>query len=52
MADLGMYGGRIDWSKVPGAAVSIDYRAWLGFGMSVLRGVASGAGAVVAAAAW
>lgn len=43
------YRGRKDWSKVPRAAVSIGDRAWLGFGVSVLKGVTIGAGAVVAA---
>lgn len=38
-----------DWSKVPMAPVIISDKAWLGFDVTVLKGVTIGEGAVVAA---
>jgi galactoside O-acetyltransferase len=43
--------GRKDWSNVPHAPVVIADKAWIGFNVSVLKGVTIGEGAVVAACA-
>ncbi|MGX0964194.1 acetyltransferase-like isoleucine patch superfamily enzyme [Bradyrhizobium japonicum] len=41
--------GHKDWSHVPTAPVVIADRAWIGFNVTVLKGVTIGEGAVVAA---
>jgi galactoside O-acetyltransferase len=41
--------GRKDWTHVPVAPVTIQNKAWIGFGVSILKGVTIGEGAVVAA---
>jgi galactoside O-acetyltransferase len=41
--------GRKDWSGIPHAPVVIADKAWLGFKVTVLKGVTIGEGAVVAA---
>lgn len=43
------YRGIKDWSHVPMAPVVIGDKAWLGFNVSLLKGVTIGEGAVVAA---
>jgi galactoside O-acetyltransferase len=43
--------GRKDWSNVPHAPVVIADKAWIGFNVTVLKGVTIGEGAVVAACA-
>lgn len=40
---------RKDWSCVTSRPISIQKRAWLGFGVTVLKGVTIGEGAVVGA---
>ena len=42
---------RKDWSNVPHAPVVIADKAWIGFNVTVLKGVTIGEGAVVAACA-
>jgi len=41
--------GTKDWSSVPIAAVKIEDKAWIGWGVTILRGVTIGEGAVVGA---
>jgi galactoside O-acetyltransferase len=41
--------GEKDWSKVRIGAVRVEERAWIGFGVSILRGVTVGHGAVIGA---
>lgn len=41
--------GHKDWSRVNIAPVSIERRAWIGYGVIILRGVTVGEGAVVGA---
>jgi acetyltransferase-like isoleucine patch superfamily enzyme len=41
--------GTKDWSRVAIAPVTIGNKAWIGFGVSILKGVTIGEGAVVAA---
>ena len=41
--------GRKDWTHVPHAPVVIANKAWIGFNVSILKGVTIGEGAVVAA---
>ncbi len=41
--------GEKDWRHVPISPVRIDDKAWIGFGVSILKGVTIGEGAVVAA---
>ncbi len=41
--------GEKDWSDVTIAPVTIERRAWIGFGASILKGVIIGEGAIVAA---
>lgn len=43
------YAGKKDWSNVAMAPVKVDDKAWLGFNVSLLKGVTVGEGAVVAA---
>jgi galactoside O-acetyltransferase len=43
--------GRKDWSNVPHAPVVIANKVWIGFNVTVLKGVTIGEGAVVAACA-
>jgi acetyltransferase-like isoleucine patch superfamily enzyme len=43
--------GRKDWTNVPHAPVVIADKAWIGFNVTVLKGVTIGEGAVVAACA-
>jgi acetyltransferase-like isoleucine patch superfamily enzyme len=43
--------GRKDWGNVPHAPVVIANKAWIGFNVTVLKGVTIGEGAVVAACA-
>jgi acetyltransferase-like isoleucine patch superfamily enzyme len=43
------YVGEKDWTNVAMAPVRINDRAWLGFNVSILKGVTIGEGAVVAA---
>jgi galactoside O-acetyltransferase len=43
------YDGRKDWSRVERAAVRIGDRTWIGFNVSILKGVTIGEGAVVGA---
>ena len=43
--------GRKDWSNVAHAPVVIANKAWIGFNVTVLKGVTIGEGAVVAACA-
>jgi len=43
--------GRKDWSNVPHAPVVIASKVWIGFNVTVLKGVTIGEGAVVAACA-
>jgi galactoside O-acetyltransferase len=43
------YDGRKDWSRVERAAVRIGNKTWVGFNVSILKGVTVGEGAVVAA---
>jgi galactoside O-acetyltransferase len=38
-----------DWSRVRSSAIVVERRAWLGFGVTVLKGVRIGEGAVVGA---
>lgn len=42
------YAGRKNWSKVVTAPISIRDRAWIGFGVIILKGVEIGEGAIVA----
>jgi galactoside O-acetyltransferase len=41
--------GRKDWSHVAIAPVHIERRAWIGFGVSIMKGVRIGEGAVIGA---
>ncbi len=41
--------GRKDWTHVKHAAVTIEDRVWIGFGVSVLKGVRIGEGSVIGA---
>ena len=41
--------GRKDWTHVAHAAVTIKDKAWIGFNVSILKGVTIGEGAVVGA---
>lgn len=41
--------GRKDWTHVPRAPIRICDKAWIGFNVSILKGVTVGEGAVVAA---
>jgi galactoside O-acetyltransferase len=43
------YAGKKDWTHVARSAVRICDRAWIGFNVSILKGVTVGEGAVVAA---
>lgn len=43
--------GRKDWANVTVASVRIDDKAWIGFNVSILKGVTIGEGAIVAAGA-
>ncbi len=38
-----------DWSTVPAGPVSIGPRAWIGFGVTILKGVTIGEGAIIGA---
>jgi len=41
--------GRKNWDRIGHAPVRIDDRAWIGFNVSVLKGVTIGRGAVIGA---
>jgi len=43
------YHGRKDWTHVAVAPVTIEDKVWIGFGVSILKGVTIGEGSVVAA---
>jgi len=43
--------GRKDWNRVKEGAVVIEDKVWLGFGVSILKGVRIGEGAVIGAGA-
>jgi len=50
--DLRLHGNPIarkDWSRVKSAPITIEDKVWLGFGVTVLKGVRIGEGAVVGA---
>jgi galactoside O-acetyltransferase len=41
--------GRKDWTHVPHAGVAVNDKAWIGFNVSILKGVTIGEGAVIGA---
>ena len=46
---LEWHAGRKDWSRVASAPVVIESKAWIGFNVSILKGVTIGEGAVIGA---
>jgi galactoside O-acetyltransferase len=38
----------IDWTNVGSAPITIEDRVWIGFGVTILKGVVVGEGAIVA----